>query len=263
MQQHSKMTTPSHKKTEAIIPEEIATKVIGQAGVNVVLVGGQALAFWAHHYDIKPPKDCVYFTRDVDFLAASAADAFEVKRFANILGGYAIYPSKHALTALIGQAVKEISNNEYFNIDILHKVLTGTEGVRKRSVLLSLNGKNFRAMHPLDVLASRLINLHKLPEKQNPLGVTQLRVAIEVAHAFLKDQATLGTNMRPFMHAIISLIKSDAAKKVAQRWGIYVGDALLPLACDLNDIFIELHLPTLLQSMSPEYRLVFQKAVNQ
>ena len=123
------------KKHEAVLPPEVVSKLLEAAGDRIVLVGGQALSFWIDHFNVSWPINLTFVSRDMDFLFPNAADSFEVNRFSKILGGYAIFPSKNALTALIGQAVLEISDDEYYNVDILHKVLTDTDGVRKRAVL--------------------------------------------------------------------------------------------------------------------------------
>jgi len=121
------MTTPSRKtKTEAVLPKELVERLLVAAGNRVILVGGQSLAYWAAYFEVPTPKGMAFISRDIDFLAESAADFSEVQRFANVLDGYAVFPSKRSLTSLIGQAVEEISDDGYFNVDILHKVLTAT-----------------------------------------------------------------------------------------------------------------------------------------
>lgn len=158
--------------------------------------------------------------------------------------------------------MNEVSADEYFNIDILHKVLTGTQGVRKRAVLMEINGQKLKVMHPLDVLASRLVNLHKLPEKQNLLGTAQLNIAIELIRAYLREQFARGVEMRSLMHFIVDLSKSDAGKKVVKRWGIHIADAIDPVACNTSDNFFELQMPNILAAMSSDYRAVFEHAMS-
>jgi len=50
-----------------------------------------------------------------------------------------------------------------------------------------------RVIHPLDVLDSRIQNLHLLPEKRNAMGIAQAQLAIRVARVFIAQQtATRG-----------------------------------------------------------------------
>ena len=247
-------------KSEAFVPADIVNLIIQNSGTNSILVGGQALAFWAKKYEIVSQDEGGLLTRDVDILAPNASDVFLMNSCARLLNGLKVYPSKHALTALIGQIVKNVSDSEYWNVDILHKLLFATDGVRKRSV--NVSGIPCKIMHPLDVLSSRLINLHKLPDKQNASGQLQLVVAIAIARSFLKEQYTASENMRPFMHSIVGLVKSDAGRKIVDRHNIHVADSLIPEAFDINDNFLDHHLKFLLNSMSNDYRNVFEDQVN-
>lgn len=238
------------KKSEAIFPKDVVVHLLKEAGSNVILVGGQALSYWAQYFDIDAPVSLPHISRDLDFLARNPSDIFEVQRFAQILGGYPVYPSKHALTILIGQAIKEISDDEYFNIDILHKVYSGTEGVKKRAILAEIDGKVISVMNPLDVLASRLINLHKIPQKQNDAGVTQLSLAIVVARCFL---CSAQVNASAALHFYVALAKSDAGRKVASRWGIHVADAIDPAVMNDTPLFFEHQWPHIQLLMSDSY----------
>jgi hypothetical protein len=48
-------------------------------------------------------------------------------------------------------------------------------------------------IHPLDVLDSRIQNLHLLPEKRNDAGIAQAQLAVRVARAFItQETATRG-----------------------------------------------------------------------
>jgi hypothetical protein len=43
-----------------------------------------------------------------------------------------------------------------------------------------------RVIHPIDVLDSRIQNLHLLPEKRTDAGIAQSRLAVDVARAFIR-----------------------------------------------------------------------------
>lgn len=123
------------KRTEAETPPEVFAKLVRSADARAVLVGGQALAFWVGRYDLVLPQQFTTVSSDTDWLVRSPADKDAVERFARTIRGRAWFPSEHALTALVGQAVFDLSDDEFINVDILFKVL-GIDAavVRQRAV---------------------------------------------------------------------------------------------------------------------------------
>src|SRR5262245_13030207 len=92
-------------------------------------------------------------------------------------------------------------------------------------------------MHPLHVLESRLINLHKLRDKQNEKGAAQLRLSIDVAREFLRSalpHAPAGrvssgrSALQGYVSEVERLAVQDAGRKVARRYAIHVADAIDP-----------------------------------
>ena len=248
-------------KQEAIIPKELVDQLLAAASVKLILVGGQALKLWMDRYAVKMPARIAYVSRDVDFLAESSADTEAVRRLARTLGGRAIFPKRRAaITALVGQAVKEISEDEVFNVDVIHRVFGADDSVRTRAAEVSMADVTFRVMHPLDVLKSRLDNLAGLAEKQNELGKAQLQAAIAVAHAFQREAAATENKpnaRRPvtlrYAGFIERLAEGTAGKKVAERYRIFVADAIDPASVPSRE-FRDKRLPRLAKLMSQERR---------
>ncbi|MDB5871056.1 MAG: hypothetical protein JWQ07_498 [Ramlibacter sp.] len=229
------------KKTEAVTPPATIHKLLDAGGDDLVLVGGQALAFWVDRYGVSHQNfDLPAISNDVDFLSRSAGDKDSVVRLAAAMKGQTVFPNKRALTALVGQAVLDISDDEYINADVIFK-LVGLEGetVRKRAVKIT-RGKGrpaFLVMHPLDVLHSRMANLCKLSDKQNDKGRMQLALAIEVGRSFLRaqaleinasDTAAGRSPLQDYVSAIERMAVEDAGRKVAARHGLHVADAIDP-----------------------------------
>ncbi len=248
-------------RRQAVIPQDVVRRLVVEASESLVLVGGQALKVWVDRYEVVLPERFAFVSSDVDFLAESAASVDAVRGLARALGGRAIFPKRRgALTALVGQAVKVLDDDEVFNVDVLHRIFGADDGVRARAVELRLPEATFRVMHPLDVLKSRLDNLYGLPEKQNDLGKAQLRAAIEMVRGFQRDAiatVTAARGRRPvtlrFASFIEGLATGDAGKKVAARHEIHVADAIEPSAVP-NREFRERKLPRLARWMSPERR---------
>ncbi|MBX3197447.1 MAG: hypothetical protein KF850_06425 [Labilithrix sp.] len=247
-------------KREAIVPREVVDRLLA-ASAGLVLVGGQALKVWMDRYEVTLPPRIAYVSRDVDFLAASASDAASVRRLASALGGRTVFPRRRAaLTALVGQAVKDLSEEEVFNVDVLHRVFGADDGVRSRAVEVRLAKVTFRVMHPLDVLKSRVDNLAGLREKQNELGEAQLRAAILVARAFQREAAASESARRTrrpttlrYAGFIEHLALGAAGRKLARRYGLHVADAIEPGTVPSREL-LSAKLPRLAKLMSAERR---------
>lgn len=56
----------------AVIPESVIRDLLREAGPKLVLVGGQALAYWMRYYHVPFPSSFITVSSDIDFLTASA-----------------------------------------------------------------------------------------------------------------------------------------------------------------------------------------------
>jgi hypothetical protein len=264
---------PGQELREAFVDARQLEEILHAVGTKMILIGGQALSFWAGHYLIR--ADPIAITRDVDFLiptprsigALRGRDVDfleskdEVKRLAAALQGHAKFPHERAMTALVGQVVKDLPGGHYVNIDVLFRVHgdVTTDAIEKRAVDVELPAGRFRVMHPLDVLQGRLENVYSLAEKQDDHGLVQLELAIPIARAFLLDVASQDTrSARPIVLGHISRIESmaasDAGRKVAKRHCLHVADAIDPQPVTHVKAFMAKKLPQLLSLMSPSRR---------
>lgn len=254
------------RDAEAYMPREMVLRVLARAEDDVVLVGGQALAFWMDHYDVRQPGDLPAISRDVDFFTRSAANSGPLDRFADAINGRAYKEKPESLTALIGSAVAPAADDRVYNVDLLHTVFGFTrEQVDSNAVPVAIpgTGKSIRVMHPLHVLQSRNANLHGLAEKQDELGRLQFRLAIEVARKFLEERLDQighagGTSRKSerealnLVGAVIDYSTQDAAKRNAERYGIFLADAIPAWRIE-SVSFWDKQWPYLQQRMSPGY----------
>lgn len=243
-------------RTEVPPPQEVIDELLKVAGPSLVMVGGQALAFWMARYQLvhDVPDLGGSITRDVDFLARSPTDHEAVKRLALTLGGQVVIPDRNQLTALVGQAIRQVDENNVWNVDVIFRLI----GNDARSIFAEAaetdlgEGWTLNVMNPLHVLKSRLDNLYVLRDKQNSLGEAQLRCAIEVVQRFQRELANAGDTAaikRTVREVARWALRTDAGKKIARRRGIHVADAIeANLIQCLN--FRSLHLPRLLPAMS-------------
>src|SRR6185437_13447970 len=79
-----------------------------------------------------------------------------------------------------------------------------------------------RVIHPVDVLDSRIQNLHLLPEKRNDAGIAQARLALGVARGFIaREVTTRGERVGLKLLERIAEIAADiAAVRVFLLYGI-------------------------------------------
>jgi hypothetical protein len=250
---------------EAQTSPDVFLKLVKVAGEDI-LIGGQALALWVEHYEIAVPEGIAAISRDVDFLTDAPDSRESVTRYAAALHGETFFPSRRAMTSLVGQAFLLLPDDEYLNVDVLWRLVGLTaEKVRSRAVTAEGTDVSFRVMHELHVLRSRLMNLYELKEKQDEKGQMQLRLAIDVAREFLRVEAASfsieetragRSPLQVFFKEITKLARDDAGRKVAQRYGIHVADAIDPSLIPAGP-FWDRQWPQLAGLMSPSYRTLF------
>lgn len=253
---------------EAYMPRDLVDRVIDSASPDVVLVGGQALAYWMDYYRITPPTNLPAISRDVDFFTRDPANSAPLAGFSRAIHGRKEVLPASAISALVGSAIAPAEDDRIYNVDLLHTVV-GIEraDVEAKAVIVTLpSGKVLRIMHPLHVLQSRNANLHKLAEKQDDMGELQFSLAIGVARAFLTQQldglandASLSAKDRDraaldLIAVVVDYASEDAARKNAERHGIFLADAI-PAWRIGNPAFWNKQWPHLRQRMSPGYAL--------
>lgn len=188
-------------------------KLLSGVGRNAVLVGGQALAFWADYYRIPLDDALPAVSKDADFLGDRAL----VERISEMSGGHASFPPRRAMTALIGQVTIELANDQFLNVDVLHKIVgVRADSVKRRAEDVDLDGLKFKVMHPIDVLQSRIWNLATLKDKQNEMGVLQANLAVQVVRRYIA--AIAGDNEKLALKAVekvVDIAKSSAGRRAA------------------------------------------------
>jgi len=231
---------------------------------DLILVGGQALAFWMLHYGIQPDDGDQAITRDVDFFTPSAADRSAVKKFAHALGGTCYYPNERTLTALVGQVIRRDSLDRYINVDVIFKTI-GIPSAELQKYAIDVTIKDIgiiRVIDPITVLKSRVENLYRLNEKQNVMGIEQSKWAIRIVQRYMQSVRTLIKDnveveardpMLKKVGRVLRIAESSAGKGVSVRFGIHAADAIEPGLVN-NAAFHEKRLPQVLSLMSDQRR---------
>src|SRR6195256_2931983 len=98
-----------------------------------------------------------------------------------------------------------------------------TKDLARRAIELEIPDIGLlRVIHPIDVLDSRIQNLHLLPEKRTDAGIDQARLAVNVARAFIRlEVATRGERAGLKLLERVTDIAGDiAAVRVFLLYGI-------------------------------------------
>jgi hypothetical protein len=177
----------SERDTEAPLTPEEVRKILSICSPRGLLVGGQALAFWADHLQVERPENLVSgVTADADFIGDSAL----AKDLARHLGWQVWIPALDDATPQTGKVTHRTNSGEVKQVYFLSGVvgLTTKDLVRRAIELEMPEIDHLRVIHPIDVLDSRIQNLHWLPEKRTDAGIAQARLAVDVARAFIRQE---------------------------------------------------------------------------
>ena len=179
----------SERETEAPLTPEDVQKILSICSPRGLLVGGQALAFWADHLQVERPVNLVSgVTADADFIG----DSVLAKDLARRLGWQIWIPALDDATPQTGKVTHRTKSGEVKQVDFLSGVVgLTTKDLVRRAIEMELPDiGHLRVIHPIDVLDSRIQNLHVLPEKRTDAGIAQARLAVDVARAFIRQEIT-------------------------------------------------------------------------
>ncbi len=179
------MTT--RRDVEAPLAPEDVRQILRVCSSRALLVGGQALAFWADHLGVQPPVALASaVTADADFIG----DATLARELGKRMGWQTWIPALDDATPQTGKVTRRQRDGTVKQVDFLSGVagLTTKDLVRRAVLVAVPDIGELRVIHPIDVLDSRVQNLHLLPEKRNEAGIAQARLAVDVVRAFIRRQ---------------------------------------------------------------------------
>jgi hypothetical protein len=208
----------SERDTEAPLTPDEVRKILSICSPSGLLVGGQALAFWADHLQVKRPANLVSgITADADFIG----DSLLAKKLGKRLGWQTWIP---ALDDSTGKVTRRLRNGSAKQVDFLSGVagLT-TKDLERRAIEMEIPEiGRLRVIHPIDVLDSRIQNLHLLPAKRNEAGIAQGRLAVDVARAFIQREIASRTERAglKLLERVADIAADLAAVRVFLLYGI-------------------------------------------
>lgn len=194
------MITP---RPEIALTDEEIDQILRSCAGRALLVGGQALAFWAQHYQVNPLGVlAASVTSDVDFIGTAhvARDLWQRLR----ASGWKYWqPAPDDATTPTAKLAKTVDGQGIKQIDFLGSAVgLTTESLRRRAAVLTLtDGTRLWVLHALDVLESRLQNLAQLPVKRTSQGIAHAHLALEIVRCHL-DEALRQESPRRFFDAV-------------------------------------------------------------
>lgn len=222
---------------------EIAAKLAPVT--TIVLIGGQALNFWAERFRIEDPElnDLAPFeSKDIDFLGTAS----DVRLCARYLKGTARFPSAdHSNTPQVGLVVWN-DGGVTRQIDILGS-LAGLDRaeVERTAVQVEIAADvALRVMHPVAIVRSRLANIAIL-RRHDELTLRQMRASVHAVSAYIKHAAS--SDSRAALGMIEALQELATSRHGLQLWHAHQIDIALAVRSyhGLPDEFATRRLPRL------------------
>jgi hypothetical protein len=207
--------------TEVPLTPEDVQKILSICSPRGLLVGGQALAFWADHLQVERPANLVSgVTSDADFIG----DSVLAKDLARRLGWQIWIPTLDDSTPQTGKVTHRTKNGGVKQVDFLSGVagLTTKDLIRRAIEMEVPEIGHLRVIHPLDVLDSRIQNLHVLPEKRTDAGIAQARLAVDVARSYIRQEVATRDERAglKLLERIADIASDIAAVRVFLLYGI-------------------------------------------
>jgi hypothetical protein len=174
--------------------QSLLTKLSTEAD-SIVLIGGQALNFWAEYYLDRVPEleaGAPYTSKDIDFCGNRKA----VARCAALLDGKPLFPQLDDATPQTGKVIFVDESGYKREIDFLEAPhgLTAKD-VFDTSIPIDLGDLDdeertvarFRVMQPVRCMESRVHNVVGLTGYRTRHGLNQLHASVLCAREYLRD----------------------------------------------------------------------------
>jgi hypothetical protein len=159
-------------------------KIRDAAGQPYLLIGGQAVNYWAERYLAVEPqlRSLQPFTsEDIDFKGGSA----DVQRIAMQLELTPFYPPKVQMTALAGVIPFQIGGLKS-NIEIVRRIPGVSGSVDALAIQAKWNEKIIRVLDPISLLACKLELVASVPQEKRH-DVAHLKILLPCVRAFLDE----------------------------------------------------------------------------
>ncbi|MHB8383692.1 MAG: hypothetical protein ACYDC3_15295 [Candidatus Binataceae bacterium] len=230
---------------------EVLNKLGASRLEGLILVGGQAAAFWIAKYEIADPRRVT--TKDIDVFLSEQRPGVAVECAKDLSGELLIV--KEPRVPDVARVRFSVGGVE-LQIDFLRSLHGVAASVLMSSKLGIMDdrasGKILYVMHPVLALASRLFNTFELPGRLTEENLSRLKFSVEAVRAYLTDQVSVGSAMRQDVLPSIERIYGLASHRIGlTAWLDYAIDLLrgIPEPLDLTGSpagFLEKRYPQML-----------------
>ena len=209
-------------------------RVIGAIGERGVLIGGQAISWWAEHYlargRLTVAAGSLYTSKDVDLLARDADARLLARDVAIVVGGVVNGSFKPRWNSLLAARVEFVDGAAKREVDVLRRMngLLASD-VFANAVRFDATGESAPVfvIHPVLLLEQRLHLMAEVEGYQTEHAVAQARLAIAVARERLLDELEDGWSAaRKMMGRALEVATAERAHRLAERHAIEPLDAL-------------------------------------
>ncbi len=204
------------------------------SGDPYVLIGGQAVNYWAEHY-LKAEsglREYIPFTSgDIDF----RGNHDDVRHIARQLELTAVFPDKVSMTSLAG-AIPVRIGAEPSIIEVVRLIPGVTVAtVDTLAIKAQFGGHQIRVLDPLSLLKCK-VNLALTVDQKNRQDIPHLKIMFFCVRGFLREllQAVEQENLSPkgwlgAVNKLSELVKSKPGRQAGEKFGIRWPE-ILPLA---------------------------------
>jgi hypothetical protein len=233
---------------------EVLDKLGASRLEGLILVGGQAAAFWIAKYEIADPRRVT--TKDIDVFLSERRPGVAVECAKDLSGELLIV--KEPRVPDVARVRFSVGGVE-LQIDFLRSLhgISASDLVSSKLGIVDgrASGKILYVMHPVLALASRLFNTFELPGRLTDENLSRLRFSVEAVRAYLTDQVSTGSAMRQDVLPSIERIFGLAIHRTGlTAWLDYAIDLLrgIPEPSDLTGCppgFLEKRYPQMLSAV--------------
>ena len=208
-------------------------KIRDADGQPYVLIGGQAVNYWAERYlstEADLEKLQPFTSQDIDF----KGNPTDVERIARQLNLSPNYPPKVSMTALSGFIPFQIGALKS-SIEIVRRIPGISDHIDTPAIQAVWDGKTIRVLDPISLLACKL-ELAATVQQRERQDVVHLKILLLCVRAFL-DEVLRQVNLEQLpardwlkiINQVLKLTVSRRAQKIAIKHHINWPD-ILPLA---------------------------------
>ena len=195
-------------------------KIRDMDGQPYVIIGGQAVNYWAEHYlstDPQLEKLQPFTSEDIDFKGGHA----DVQHIARQLDLNPSYPPKVAMTALSGLISFQIGDLKS-TIEVVRRI-PGISDAKTPAIQTEWDGKTIRVLDPISLLACKLELAVTVSQKKRQ-DVTHLKILLPCVRAFLREllqQVEIGKlpakDWLKVANQVLKLTTDSRARKIASQ----------------------------------------------